>query len=116
MISSITFTEFYTLRLPARYANNLIERTSDDIPAVSATYEQFLAFAKAGRELGKLHVDFEEVTPYAGVTLEYAKSGQPSYRVKQMKWRKITGKTGNAAKDKTNADLQRMDNCQKHSS
>ena len=70
------------------------------IPRV-ATYEQFLAFAKAGRELGKLHVDFEEVTPYAGVTLDYAKSGQPSYRVKQMKWRKITGKTGNAAKDKT---------------
>lgn len=83
----------------ARYANNLMKELPR-IPRV-ATYEQFLAFAKAGRELGKLHVDFEEVTPYAGVTLEYAKSGQPSYRVKQMKWRKITGKTGNAAKDKT---------------
>ena len=83
----------------ARYANNLMKELPR-IPRV-ATYEQFLAFAKAGRELGKLHVDFEEVTPYAGATLEYAKSGQPSYRVKQMKWRKITGKTGNAAKDKT---------------
>lgn len=82
-----------------RYANNLMKELPR-IPRV-ATYEQFLAFSKAGRDLAKLHVHFEEVTPYAGVTLEYAKSGQPSYRVKQMKWGKIAGKTGNAAKDKT---------------
>ena len=31
----------------------------------------------------------------------YTKVGQPSYRVTQMKWGKIKGKTGNAAKDKT---------------
>ena len=83
----------------ARYANNLMKELPR-IPRV-ATYEQFLAFSKAGRDLAKLHVHFEGVTPYAGVTLEYAKSGQPSYRVKQMKWGKIAGKTGNAAKDKT---------------
>ena len=83
----------------ARYANNLTKELPR-IPRV-ATYEQFLAFSKAGRDLAKLHVHFEEVTPYAGVTLEYAKSGKPSYRVKQMKWGKIVGKTGNAAKDKT---------------
>lgn len=83
----------------ARYANNLTKELPR-IPRV-ATYEQFVAFSRAGRDLAKLHVHFEEVAPYAGVTLEYAKSGKPSYRVKQMKWGKIAGKTGNAAKDKT---------------
>lgn len=82
-----------------RYANNLMKELPR-IPRV-ATYEQFLAFAQAGRELAKLHVRFEEVKPYEGIALEYTQPGQPSYRVKQMKWGKIAGKTGNAAKDKT---------------
>ena len=94
-IYGILYSEGYR----TRYANNLMKELPR-IPRV-ATYEQFLAFSKAGRDLAKLHVHFEEVTPYAGVTLEYAKSGKPSYRVKQMKWGKIAGKTGNAAKDKT---------------
>ena len=82
-----------------RYANNLMKELPR-IPRV-ATYEQFMAFAKAGRELARLHVYFEDVEPYSGVTIEYTKPGQPSYRVKQMKWGKIKGKTGNASKDKT---------------
>ena len=82
-----------------RYANNLMKELPR-IPRV-ATYEQFMAFSKAGRELARLHVYFEDMEPYSGVSLEYTKPGQPSYRVKQMKWGKIKGKTGNAAKDKT---------------
>ena len=82
-----------------RYANNLMKELPR-IPRV-ATYEQFMAFSKAGRELGRLHVYFEDMEPYSGVTIEYTKPGQPSYRVKEMKWGKIKGKTGNAAKDKT---------------
>ena len=82
-----------------RYANNLMKELPR-IPRV-ATYEQFMAFAKAGRELARLHVYFEDMEPYSDVTIEYTKPGQPSYRVKQMKWGKIKGKTGNAAKDKT---------------
>ena len=82
-----------------RYANNLMKELPR-IPRV-ATYEQFMAFSKAGRELARLHVYFEDMEPYSGVTIEYTKPGQPSYRVKQMKWGKIKGKTGNAAKDKT---------------
>ena len=70
------------------------------IPRV-ATYEQFMAFVEAGQELARLHVHFEDVAPYAGIKFEYTKVGQPSYRVTQMKWGKIKGKTGNAAKDKT---------------
>ena len=82
-----------------RYANNLMKELPR-IPRV-ATYEQFMAFSKAGRELARLHVYFEDMEPYSGVTIEYTKPGEPSYRVKQMKWGKIKGKTGNAAKDKT---------------
>ena len=82
-----------------RYANNLMKELPR-IPRV-ATYEQFMAFVEAGQELARLHVHFEDVTPYAGVTIEYTKPGQPSFRVKQMKWGKIKGKTGNAAKDKS---------------
>lgn len=70
------------------------------IPRV-ATYEQFMAFVEAGQELARLHVHFEDVELYTGVKIEFTKIGQPSYRVTQMKWGKIKGKTGNAAKDKT---------------
>ena len=82
-----------------RYANNLMKELPR-IPRV-ATYEQFMAFVEAGQELARLHVHFEDVAPYAGVKIEYTKVGQPSYRVTQMKWGKIKGKTGNAGKDKT---------------
>ena len=82
-----------------RYANNLMKELPR-IPRV-ATYEQFMAFVEAGQELARLHVHFEDVKPYGDVTIEYTKSGQPSFRVKQMEWRKIKGKRGNAAKDKT---------------
>ena len=82
-----------------RYANNLMKELPR-IPRV-ATYEQFKAFVEAGQELARLHVHFEDIAPYAGVKIEYTRVGQPSYRVTQMKWGKIKGKTGNAAKDKT---------------
>ena len=82
-----------------RYANNLMKELPR-IPRV-ATYEQFMTFAEAGRKLTDLHVNFENVQPYAGVKIEYTKDGAPSYRVTQMKWAKIKGKTGNAAKDKS---------------
>ena len=82
-----------------RYANNLMKELPR-IPRV-ATYEQFMVFAEAGRKLAELHVNFENVQPYAGVKIEYTKEGAPSYRVTQMKWARIKGKTGNAAKDKS---------------
>lgn len=81
-----------------RYANNLMKELPR-IPRV-ATYEQFRAFADAGRKLADLHVNFERVPAYAGVKL-VKKEGNADYRVEQMKWGKIPGKKGNAAKDKT---------------
>ena len=80
-----------------RFANNLMKELPR-IPRV-ATYEQFKAFEEAGRKLAELHVNFEEVKPYpANVVM---KPGTANYRVTQMKWGKISGKTGNAAKDKS---------------
>ena len=82
-----------------RYANNLMKELPR-IPRV-ATYEQFMAFAETGRKLADLHVNFENVQPYVGVQIEYTKDGAVSYRVTQMKWPKIKGKSGNASKDKS---------------
>ncbi len=86
----------------ATYANNL-QKELPRIPRV-ATYDEFKAFEQAGRALAELHVGYEQVKPYAGCTLSYAKgvsSDNMDYRVDKLKYGKIKGKTGNAAKDKT---------------
>lgn len=80
-----------------RYANNL----SKELPRIPrvATYEQFKAFSEAGRDLADLHVNFEQQPRYPGVNK--IMQPNPSFVVTQMRWGKIAGKTGNAAKDKT---------------
>ena len=86
----------------ATYANNL-QKELPRIPRV-ATYDEFKAFEQAGRALAQLHVGYEKVKPFAGCTLSYAKgvsSDNMDYRVDKLKYGKIKGKTGNAAKDKS---------------
>ena len=86
----------------AIYANNL-QKELPRIPRV-ATYTEFKAFEQAGRALAQLHVGYEKVEPYDGCTFSYAKgvsSDNMDYTVDQLKYGKIKGKTGNAAKDKT---------------
>lgn len=80
-----------------KYANNL----SKELPRIPrvASFEQFKAFAEAGRELADLHLNYETQPEYSGVEIKGEGSG--NYYVTQMKWGKIPGKTGNAAKDKT---------------
>ena len=80
-----------------KYANNLMKELPR-IPRV-ATFEQFTAFKEAGQKLADLHVNFEKQPRYkeAKVTMK----PNASFRVEQMKWGKIPGRTGNAAKDKT---------------
>ena len=80
-----------------RYANNLMKELPR-IPRVAA-YGQFAAFRDAGRRLGELHVNYENAPAYAGVKITGEESG--NFRVTQMKYGKIPGRTGNAAKDKT---------------
>ena len=80
----------------SRYANNLIKELPR-IPRVE-TRGEFNAFSLAGRRLADLHVNFEDVKEYDGVDFNRASR---NYKVTQMKWGKIPGKTGNAGKDKT---------------
>lgn len=80
-----------------KYANNL----SKELPRIPrvASFEQFKAFAEAGRQLADLHLNYETQVEYSDVEIKGEGSG--NYYVTQMKWGKIPGKTGNAAKDKT---------------
>lgn len=80
-----------------KYANNL----SKELPRIPrvATFDQFMAFTKAGRKLADLHIYYEKQPEYKDVTITGEESH--NYYVSQMKWGKIKGKTGNAAKDKT---------------
>lgn len=82
-----------------RYANNLMKELPR-IPRV-ATYAAFKKFEEAGRKLAELHVNFEQVEEYKAVKVSIDKCEGWSYYVTQMKYGKIPGKTGNAAKDKT---------------
>ena len=83
------------------YANNL-QKELPRIPRV-ATFEEFKAFEKAGRALGSLHVNYEQVEPYAGCTITGLEQGADAsdLRVTKLKYGKIAGKKGNAALDKT---------------
>lgn len=73
-----------------RFANNL----SKELPRIPAVkrFEDFMAFSKAGRKLGKLHVDYESVDPYQVSfkegDLRLVSSGDPKafYRVEKMKF------------------------------
>ena len=83
------------------YANNL-QKELPRIPRV-ASFEDFKAFEKAGRALGSLHVNYEQVEPYAGCTIRGLEQGADAsdLRVTKLKYGKIAGKKGNAALDKT---------------
>ena len=79
------------------FANNLM-KDLPRIPLVS-DLEMFKAFTDAGRTLADLHVNYESAEPYEGVKIEDQDSR--NYRVEQLKYGKIPGKTGNAGKDKS---------------
>ena len=83
------------------YANNL-QKELPRIPRV-ATFEEFKAFEEAGRKLAELHVNYEQVEPYAGCTVSGLEAGADAsdLRVTKLKYGKIAGKKGNAALDKT---------------
>ena len=68
-----------------------------------ATFEDFKSFERAGRALAKLHVNYEQVEPYAGCTITGLENGinAPNLRVSKLKYGKIAGKKGNAALNKT---------------
>ena len=79
------------------FANNLMK----DLPRIPLVpdLEMFRTFTDAGQKLADLHVNYESVEPYEGVKIEGEDSR--NYRVEQLRYGKIPGKTGNAGKDKT---------------
>lgn len=79
------------------FANNLMK----DLPRIPLVpeHEMFRTFTEAGQKLADLHVNYETVEPYDGVKIEGEDSR--NYRVEQLKYGKIPGKTGNAGKDKS---------------
>ena len=76
----------------------LVSKELPRIPRV-ASFEQFCAFKDAGRKLANLHVNYEKQPEFKDVLISGDESGNG--HVDQMKWGKIPGKTGNAAKDKS---------------
>ena len=80
------------------YANNL-QKELPRIPRV-ATWDDFKAFMEAGRKLAKLHVGYEQVTPYQGCKIE-GLAPNVSKLVTKLEYGKNSGKKGAAAKDKT---------------
>ena len=79
------------------FANNLMK----DLPRIPLVPDlgMFRTFTEAGRRLADLHVNYESAEPYEGVKIEGEDSR--NYRVEQLKYGKIPGKTGNAGKDKS---------------
>jgi predicted helicase len=69
-----------------RYADNL-GKELPRIPRVR-TASDFWAFSRAGRELAELHVNYENVAPYAGVKLEVRGKPGADYAVQKMRYGK----------------------------
>ena len=73
-----------------RFQNNLTKELPR-IPAVK-TFDDFMAFAKAGRELGALHVNYENVEPYqisikeGDLRLAHIPNPKEFFRVTKMKF------------------------------
>ncbi|MBU3844041.1 MAG: hypothetical protein H9847_04105, partial [Candidatus Anaerobiospirillum pullicola] len=80
------------------YANNL-QKELPRIPRVT-TWDDFKAFMEAGRQLAKMHVGYEHVTPYQGCQIA-GLTPDVSKIVTKLEYGKIAGKKGAAAKDKT---------------
>jgi len=71
-----------------RYADNL-SKELPRIPRVK-TFANFQAFSQAGRDLGELHVHYENVPMYEGVTVDTGGKvlTDAQYRVEKMKYGK----------------------------
>lgn len=86
-----------------RFADNL-SKALPHIPRVK-TVKDFWAFSKAGRDLAKLHIDYETVDKYP-VTFDYGKHdaselNDAHYRVEKMEHSKVKNDEGKSVNDKT---------------
>lgn len=66
--------------------------------------EEFMAFSQAGRKLADLHLNYETVEPYKGVSVKY-NSSKPSYEVQKMRFGKLDSKTADKSIIFFNGDI-----------
>ena len=84
-----------------RFADDL-RKSLPRIPIVEKV-EDFMAFYKAGKALAELHLNYEEVEPYPGVTVDETGTKQDEYAYYTVE--KMRFPTGMKAKDKPNTIL-----------
>lgn len=84
-----------------RFADDL-RKSLPRIPIVEKV-EDFMAFYKAGKALAELHLNYEEVEPYPGVTVDETGTKQDEYAYYTVE--KMRFVTGVKAKDKPNTIL-----------
>ena len=66
--------------------------------------EEFMAFSQAGRKLADLHLNYETVEPYKGVSVKF-NSSKPSYEVQKMRFGKLDSKTADKSIIFFNSDI-----------
>ncbi len=89
----------------SRYDSNL-QKELPRIPRV-ASWHDFQCFEQAGRKLAHLHVNYDQLPPYEGCTLQYAHKScaeTMDYRVTQLKYGKIKGRGVDSTSKKASTD------------
>ncbi|HBC9088365.1 TPA: DEAD/DEAH box helicase [Citrobacter koseri] len=84
----------YALLNNKNYIDRYIDNLSKELPRIPCVkkYEDFLSYAKAGRDLADLHLNYETVEPYKATidtgTLLYSQLGKDDFYVEKMKFAK----------------------------
>lgn len=104
------FYYVYGLLHSPEYRNRYADNLSKELPRIPAvkSFDHFVAFSKAGRDLARWHLDYETVELNDDATIELTGSGASSaliasdYRVTKMKFGKVKDpKSGKRVDDKS---------------
>ncbi|EOE6856855.1 DEAD/DEAH box helicase [Cronobacter sakazakii] len=88
------FYYIYALLNNKNYIDRYIDNLSKELPRIPCVkkYEDFLSYAKAGRDLADLHLNYETVEPYKATidtgSLLYSQLGKDDFYVEKMKFAK----------------------------
>lgn len=93
-----TFAYIYALLNSFDYRNNYINDLKKDLPRIPIVKNKE-KYVEIGKELMKLHLNYEEVPTYEKVNIKY--QGTPDYKVKKIKFAKKRNSEGKLEKDKS---------------
>ena len=93
------FYYIYGLLHSEEYRSRFEANLSKELPRIPCvkSKDDFLAFSKAGRELGELHIGYESVEPYP---VNFAKGKEPKDAFGEKEYRVEKMKFGGSGKDK----------------